>query len=126
MSSPFDYVNSVSFSKEYMITDERTEHDYVPFLTNKALSYHLDAIYHCNEMNKLHHLEKKLQYDYYINTLRRRKRFSKWFKPSEDSNIELVCEHYRCNKSVAKQYLKILTEQQLKIIKEQEEKGGVK
>jgi len=130
MSNPFDYVQAVSDSKKDLMrgteNDTLVEKGYNPFLTNKPLSYHPDAILHANEMNILHHLDNKLQFDYFINTLRKRKRFSKWSKPQEDATLSMVCDYYQCNKQIGLQYLKILTRDQIDTIKEKQEKGGVK
>jgi len=130
MSNPFDYVTAISDTKKDLMrgteNDTLAEKGYNPFLTNKAMSYHPDAILHANELNSLHHLDNKLQFDYYINILRKRKRFSKWSKPENDENINIVSNYYGCNKQVALQYLKILTKGQIDIIKQKQEKGGVK
>jgi len=130
MSNPFDYVTAISDTKKDLMrgteNDTLAEKGYNPFLTNKAMSYHPDAILHANELNSLPHLDNKLQFDYYINILRKRKRFSKWSKPENDENINIVSNYYGCNKQVALQYLKILTKGQIDIIKQKQEKGGVK
>mgnify|MGYP001477822390 FL=1 len=130
MSNPFDYVKAVSDTKKDLMrgteNDTLAERGYQPFLTNKALSYHPDAILHANEMNMLHHLDKKLQFDYYHSVLRRRKRFAKWSKPEDDENINIISSYYGCNKQVALQYLKILSMDQIGHIKQKQEKGGVK
>jgi len=130
MSNPFDYVTAISDTKKDLMrgteNDTLAEKGYNPFLTNKAMSYHPDAILHANELNSLHHLDNKLQFDYYINILRKRKRFSKWSKPENDENINIISNYYGCNKQVALQYLKILTKGQIDIIKQKQEKGGVK
>lgn len=130
MSNPFDYVNAVSFSKKDIMTgtenDELAEKGYNPYITNKALSYFSDSIAFANEMNSLYHLDNKLQFSFYLNILRTRKRFKKWFKENKDDNIELLCNVYGCNKTVAKQYLNILSDDQLTLLKKEQEKGGVK
>jgi|TARA_B100000497_G_scaffold124236_1_gene158396 hypothetical protein len=130
MSNPFDYVKAVSDTKKDLMrgteNDTLAERGYQPFLANKALSYHPDAILHANEMNMLHHLDKKLQFDYYHSVLRRRKRFAKWSKPEDDENINIISSYYGCNKQVALQYLKILSTDQIGRIKQKQEKGGVK
>ena len=130
MSNPFDYVAAVSDTKKDLMrnteNDALAEKGYNAFLTNKALSYHPDAILHANELNMLHHLDNKLQFDYFINILRKRRRFSKWSKPQEDSTLSMVCDYYKCNKQIGLQYLKILTRDQLDTIEEKQEKGGVK
>jgi hypothetical protein len=130
MSNPFDYVKAVSDTKKDLMrgteNDTLAEKNYNAFLSNRALSYHPDAILHANEMNTLHHLDNILQFDYYNNVLRRRKRFAKWSKPEDDENINIIHSYYGCNKKVALQYLKILSLEQIGHIKQKQEKGGVK
>jgi hypothetical protein len=74
MSSPFDYVNEILQTKKQLIVDAQTEKAYEPFLVNKTLSYHKDCIMYANEMNRRHQLDKKLQNDYLLNTIRPRKK----------------------------------------------------
>tara|TARA_R110000868_G_scaffold4605_4_gene28759 strand:- start:828 stop:1226 length:399 start_codon:yes stop_codon:yes gene_type:complete len=128
--NPFDYVSAVSDSKKDLMrgteNDALSERDYSPWLTNKAFSYHPDAVLHANQMNELSHLDNKLQFDYYHSVLRKRKRFSKWSKPQDDETINMICSYYTCNKQIGLSYLKILTKDQLNIIRQKQQKGGVK
>jgi hypothetical protein len=80
-TNPFDFVKSVSSDKKDIMVDEIEEKAYAPFLTNKALSYHQDSVFFSNEMNIRHGTENRLQYLFFLNTLRKRQRFSKWQKP---------------------------------------------
>jgi len=127
--NPFDYVKDVSYTKKDIMTgtenDELAEKDYNPFLTNHAFSYHADSVLHANEMNRLYNLSNRAQFYYYINILRKRNRFSKWNKKKKDDNIELVCNAYNCSRTIAKQYLTILSKDQLKVLKKKQEKGGI-
>jgi Bacteriophage clamp loader A subunit len=124
--NPFDYVNSILYSKKNLIVDEATEKSYSPFLTNRALSYHKDAILHAQEMNLNGHLDKKLQFDYFINIIRPTKRTnSKWAKKEKDSNIETIQEYFGYNYNKAKIAASILSKEQLKEIKKKLEKGGL-
>jgi len=129
MSNPFDYVNAISFTKKDLFRDDDTKDEanrvYAPWLINKALSYHPDAILHANTMNALE-LDHKLCFDYYINSLRKRKRFAKWSKPKENENLDLICEYYQCNKQIGQQYLKNLSKEQIKSIKDFFDIGGIK
>lgn len=126
---PFDYITAASHTKKDLMTgtenDKLAESGYKPFLTNKAFSYFSDTVLHANEMNIQYHLENKPQFCYYINILRSRKRFKKWFKEKQDDNIELICNAYNCNTRTAKQYLDILSHEQLTLLKKEQEKGGV-
>ena len=87
--SPFDYVKQIMQGKKQLIVDEITEKTYSPFLTNRSLSYHQDAILYGNEMNKRHHLDKKLQNDFLLNSVRSMKRpFAKWAKAEKSEDWE--------------------------------------
>jgi len=121
--SPFDFVTSVSFSKEYLLETEQNEQEYNSFITNRALSYFKDSIFYANEMNKSC-LDKKLQYDFYFNALPKRKRFSKWYKVENSDKIQLICAYYKYSVSKAKAILPLLSEEDIKIIKTKLEKGG--
>ena len=90
---PFDYVNSINFTKKNLMkntaNDELAEKDYVPFLTNKSLSYFTDTLLYANEMNRYHFLDKRLQYEFYLNSIRKKKRFAKWAKAEDLSLIHI-------------------------------------
>lgn len=126
--NPFDYLNSINTTKKNLMrgsdNDELAEKDYLPFMVNRGLSYFQDTIALANEMNRYHDVDKKMQYEFLINIIRPRKRFSKWFKKEEDSDIEAVKEYYGYNDQRASQALSILTKEQLQIIKSRLEKGG--
>lgn len=114
--NPFDVIKDISFDKKGIITQEN-EKDHNSWMVNKGLSYFADTIEHSNRMNMLHNLPAKLQNDYLINIIRKRKRFSKWFKVEKIEDIELIMDFYNCNRSVAKSYLEILNSDQIKTIK---------
>jgi len=77
-----------------------------------------------NEMNRLHHLDNKLQYDFLLNSLRTRKRFAPWMKSSKSKDIECVKEYYGYSNEKSKSALSILNDEQIKTIKEKLNKGG--
>ena len=124
---PFDFVTDASFSKKDLMTgtedDKQAEKDYNPWLTNKAFSYHADSVLHANEMNRLAVLDNKLQYQYFLNTLRRRKRFAKWSKAVDEPDVDVIMNRYDVNRHVARSYIKLLTADQLLLIKQQEGDG---
>lgn len=128
--NPFDFVNDINFGKKDIITDsanpELAEKTYNPFLTNRALSYFPDTIQFANMMNKNSHIDHLLQYSFLLNIIRKRKRFSKWFKKNDDDVLEMVIEYYGYSVNKAKEALKILTDDQLEKIKEKMTKGGMK
>jgi uncharacterized protein YccT (UPF0319 family) len=122
--NPFDFVNSINNGK-YVMDDDAKEQAYVPFLVNRALSYFPDTIVAANRANMMHDADNKLQYDYLINTIKPRKRFSKWAKKHEDRDIDFVMEHYNYNYENAVTALSLLTKQQLETIKNKYNKGGI-
>lgn len=122
--SPFDFVNAINNTKQNLMVDEATEKAYNPFIVNRALSYFPDTIHDAQYMNMSPHLDKKLQFDYLINNIRRAKRFSKWGKKKEDKDVELVQEYYNCNYQRAVEALSILSKDQLDVLKKELEKGG--
>tara|TARA_B100001113_G_C21023164_1_gene584448 strand:+ start:546 stop:923 length:378 start_codon:yes stop_codon:yes gene_type:complete len=124
--SPFAYVNSISYSKKIKSLSPLDESIYNTFITNRNFSYFVDTILIANEINMRHTADKKLQYDYLLNKIRPRKRFSKWNKHVTNGNIELIKEYYKVNDIKAKTILTLLSEQQIDHIKTKLSKGGVK
>lgn len=128
MSNAFDYVSAINFTKKDLMTDtgndELAEAGYVPFLTNRALSYFPDTILYSNEMNMNNHLDNKLQFHYLINSIRPKKRFSKWAKRQEDNDIEALMEYYGYNRTKAEAAISLLSPDQLKSIRKRLNKGG--
>lgn len=122
--SPFDFINSINANKDIMV-DELAESQYVPFIVNRGLSYFSDTIFLSNQMNMHSHLDNKLQYQYLINSTRPRKRFSKWSKKHENSDLDVVKEYYGYNNRNAEYALSLLTKQQLDYIKNKNNRGGI-
>ena len=126
MSSPFDYVTAINYSKKNMIVDEESEKAYLPYMTNRSLSYFQDTVAVANAMNQYHILDSKLQFDFLINIVRKRKRFSKWIKPEIVSDLDVVKEYYGYSNDKAKQALTILSSDNLNDIRIRISKGGRK
>ena len=124
--NPFQFVNEITFGKKDVMVDPDVEKKYAPFMVNRSLSYFPDTVYMANEMNRYHHLDGKLQFQFLLNIVRKRKRFSKWVKPETDSNVDVIKEYYGYSNEKAKTVLDILTKDQLKLIKEKLYKGGTK
>ena len=124
--NPFDFVNAVTYNKKDIMVDDVAEKAYAPFLTNKSLSYHQDCIMYANEMNCRKHLDSALQFHYFLNTLRKRKRFAKWSKPRVLEDMKVIQTYYDCSKSKAEEYYKILNAKEIGIMKERMKKGGRK
>ena len=121
-----DYLKAINQTKEPLMDseDEEWEKKYPPFIVNKCLSPFPDTIQLVNEMNQLPHLDKKLQFDFLINSLRPRKRFTPWLKASKSKNLEYVKEYYGYSNEKAKTALEILNDEQISAIKKKLNKGG--
>ena len=120
-----DWLNSINLSKEHLIDeDPGVEKEYPSFIINKCLSGQMDSLMYANEMNKFPQLEKRLQYDFYINSLRKRKRFSPWLRKDKIKNIEAVRRYYGFSTEKAEQALNILSNEQLDYIYEKLNTGG--
>lgn len=122
--NPFDYVTSINYTKQDIMDDDKDEKAYPPFMVNRSLSYFADSVGLANVMNQHHHLDSKLQYQFLINIVRKRKRFSKWVKPQTESDIEVIKEYYDYSNEKARQVLSLLSPEQIKIIKQKVSKGG--
>jgi len=120
--NPFEYVNQINYGKKDIMVDDVSEKAYSPFMVNRSLSYFADTVFFANEMNKFHHTDKKLQFQFLINIVRKRKRFSKWVKPVEDDKIELIKDCYGYSNEKAKQVAHLITAEQVDILKAK--KGG--
>ena len=120
-----DYLNSINFSKDYLMDeDPGWEKNYPAYVINKCMSHHLDTIMFANEMNIYSHIDKRLQYDFLINIVRPRKRFSPWGKKQKVKDLDLVKKYYGYSSDKATQALEILTPTQLNYIKDKLNKGG--
>lgn len=128
MTSPTlsDYLNSINQTKKNIIIDNETEKAYPPFIINKCLAAFHDTILFSNEMNMYPFLDKKMQYDFFINSISPRKRFSPWAKKTDISFLNAVKEYYGYNDDKALQAIRILSKDQLEHIKKFVYKGGKK
>ena len=121
-----DYLNAINVSKESLLDseDEMWEKKYAPFIVNKCVAPFPDTILLVNEVNQYHHLDKKLQFDFLLNSLRTRKRYTPWLKAKKLKNLEYVKEFYGYNNEKAKAALDILNDEQISAIKTRLNKGG--
>ena len=120
----FEYLNAINYTKQNVMVDDLTEKAYNAFMVNRSLSYFNDTALIANEMNQHHHLDNRLQFDFFINIIRKKKRFSKWNKPETVSDVEVVKEYYGYSNEKARQALSLLTKEQLDILKQKVFKGG--
>jgi hypothetical protein len=127
VKSVFDFVNDIGFTKEYLYT-EQTKSKYESFIVNRAMSQHSDSIMYANEMNKYPELNKVLQHDFYFYVLSRKKRYGKWAKADKEDEavLNLIIKHYKVNRVHAKQYLELMTDENIKALKNTYEVGGLK
>lgn len=120
-----DFIPSILQSNKYQIENSEDEKSYNPFLVNKALSSHLDVIYHVYNMNLYPQLDKKMQYDYLFYGVRKCKRpFNKWLKSKETDDIAMLREYYGYSLKKAKEVLSLLSKEQLDFIREKTDLGG--
>ena len=124
--NPFDFLNDINYGKNNIMVDDLTEKAYNPFMVNRGLSYFNDTVLMANEMNLNAHLDNRLQFDFLINIVRKKKRFSKWMKPETVSDVEVVKEYYGYSNEKAKQALTLLTSEQINELKKKVFKGGRK
>ena len=122
--NPFDFLNSISYNKTDLIVDDWSEKQYLPYIVNRGLSFGADTVIPANEMNSRPHLDKKLQFQFLINTIRPKKRFNKWIKAEKVDAIETVKAYYGYSTEKARQALTILNEEQLDYLKQKLQKGG--
>ena len=122
-----DWLNSVNFTKENLIEEDPSViKDYPPYIVNRCLSGHLDTVMFANEMNKFPNLDKDLQYHFFLNTLRKKKRFSPWLRKDKVTDLQSVKQYYGYSNEKASQALKILSKQQLEFIKQRLDIGGIR
>jgi hypothetical protein len=118
-----DWLNSINFTKENLSEDIKS---YPPYIINRCLSGHIDCIMFANEMNLNHSLDKDMQYSFYLNSLRKKKRFSPWLRKEKVTDLECVKQYYGYSNEKASQAMKILTKEQLNFIKQRLDTGGTK
>jgi hypothetical protein len=104
--------------------DDLIEEEYNSFIINRALSYYPDTILYANEMNKNHHLDGRLQFDFFINIIKKRKRFSPWLKATEIENLDVIKEYYGYSNEKAKSVLSLFNNKQIENLKQRIYKGG--
>jgi len=122
-----DWLNSINQNKKNIMDEDPSSiKEYAPYIINRCLSGHIDCLMYANEMNKFSSLDKKLQYDFFINIIRKKKRFSPWLKQEKIKDLEIVKSYYGYSNEKAKQALRILTKTQLDFIKLKLEIGGTK
>lgn len=122
--TPFSFLTDINHTKKDLMVDDITENIYDSFLINRSLSYFRDTTLAANLMNQYHLIDKKLQYHFLINIVRKQKRFSKWIKPETIGDLEAVKEYYGYSNEKAKLALSLLTTDNINELKKRIHKGG--
>jgi len=124
--SPFDFLNEINYGKKNIMIDDITEKQYNSFMVNRGLSYFKDTVVIANEMNINHHLDNRLQFDFLINIIRRKRRFSKWNKPQIVDDLGVIREYYGYSNKQAKAVHNLLSSEQIGELRKKVYKGGKK
>lgn len=124
--NPFEYLNSINYTKKDIMVDDIAEKEYNSFMVNRSLSYFPDTVFAANEMNIHHQLDSLLQFHFLINIIRKRKRFSKWDKKKIESDVEVIKKYYGYNEYKALQVLDLFSTDQITELHKKVNKGGRK
>lgn len=124
--SPFDFLNDINYGKSNIMVDDLVEKQYNAFMVNRGLSYFQDTVLMANEMNLNSHIDNRLQFEFFINIVRKKKRFSKWAKAQTTDDVEVLKEYYGYSTEKARQASKLLSSEQINELKKKVFKGGRK
>ena len=125
--SPFDFINDINFGKKNLLKDDDKgilEKEYNSFIINRGLSYFSDTVLYANEMNLRHELDKRMQNDYLLHSIRPKKRFSKWAKNKKEERVDLIKQYFNYSNQKAREVLDIITDEEYNQIKQAFETGG--
>ena len=122
--NPFEYIKAINDTKKDIMVDDIAEKGYNPFIINRNFSFFNDTVLYANEMNRFHHLDHRLQFDFFINIIKKKKRWSKWVKPQDIENLELIKQHYGYSNDKAKSVLELFNNEQIEELKRKGFKGG--
>lgn len=122
--NPFEYVKAINNTKKDIMVDDIAEKEYNSFMVNRSLSNFRDTVLYANLMNVNHHLDNRLQFDFFINTIKKKNRFSKWLKPIKYENLDILKEYYGYSNEEAKSVLSLLNNKQIEELKQRIYKGG--
>jgi len=123
--SVWKLVNDLSHEKKGLYrSDAAWDKEYQPFIINRAFSYHPDTVMLANEMNRMNHLQKAAQNDYYHGIVRKRKRWSPWHKAAPVGDVEILKEVYGYSDRRATEALAMIPKAELERMKARWTKGG--
>lgn len=122
-----DFLNSINHDKKPLLDeDEKAQKLYPPFVVNRCLSFFTDTIFHSNVVNCNWMMDKKMQFDFYRFSIRKKKRFSPWIKKENDADLDLVKKAYGYTDQKAREVLNILSSEDLEKIKKSLDVGGTR
>ena len=122
--NPFEFINAINYTKKDIMVDDLVEKEYNSFIVNRSLSNFSDTVLYANEMNVNHHLDARLQFDFFINIIKKRKRCSRWNKATHIDNLEIIKEYYGYSDEKAKSIYNLLNDEQIEQLKKRIYKGG--
>src|SRR5210317_719514 len=111
--NPFEYLNAINYTKQNIMVDDLAEKGYNSFMVNRGLSYFNDTVLMANEMNRYHQIDNRLKFDFFINIIRKKKRFSKWNKPESLSDVDVIKKYYGYSNQKARQIISLLSSDQI-------------
>ena len=123
-----DYLNSINQGKNNLMDgdDPLWEKKYPAYIVNKCMTGFIDTLFFANEMNRWNALSNKMQYDFYLHGVPKKKRFAPYMSKTKIENLELIKRHYDYSNKKAEQALKILTDEQVQAIRGEYYEGGRK
>lgn len=128
--TPFDFVKSITYDKNDLFSEhgEVAEKSYAPYIVNRSLSFSQDTVLFANEMNRyFNSIPKSFQYQFLVETVRKRKRYDKWVKGEQESeDMSLIKKYYGYNNEKAKEALKMMPPEEISRIRKKMDKGGIK
>ena len=122
--NPFEYCNDINYGKSNIMVDDIAEKAYNAFMVNRQLSYFNDTVLMANEMNLNAHLDSRLQFDFLINIVRKKRRFSKWAKAQKNDDVEVIKTYYGYSNDKARQVHSLLSSDQINDLKKKVNRGG--
>ena len=122
--TPFDYLKAINNSKKNIIVDDLSENEYNAFMVNRGLSFFHDTVLMANEMNISHHLDSKLQFDFLINIIKKKSRFTKWSKKTNIENLEVIKQYYGYSNEKARSVLSLFSNDEIADLNQRISKGG--
>lgn len=122
--NPFEFCNDINYGKSNIMVDDIAEKAYNAFMVNRQLSYFNDTVLMANEMNLNAHLDSRLQFDFLINIVRKKRRFSKWAKAQKNDDVEVIKTYYGYSNDKARQVHSLLSSDQINDLKKKVNRGG--